>query len=238
MSSSEARSNGLLSSALDVVRSLAQVDSCAVSDAMDLLGLTGQRQGGAISGLRPVWEGARTLGRAVTMALADGPAPAGPPAVHLGARAIELCQPGDVIVVDNGGRSEMGAWGGLLSSAAQSRGVAGVVVDGACRDVDEARALKFPVFARAPVSRTARGRVHEVSVGQPVSLGGVTVRTGDVVLADGSGVVVISMDTATELIGAVERIVGQERAMLDRLRSGQSPTQVLDSSYEDMLGGR
>lgn len=206
------------------------MDVCAVSDALDALALPG-----ALGGVVPMWQGARVVGRAVTVQLAEGSPPAGAPPVHLGARAIEAAMAGDVVVVANDGRTDMGAWGGLLSLAASLRGLAGVVVDGACRDVDEARELGFPAFARAPVCRTARGRVHEVSTGEPVSLGEVSVHAGDIVLADGSGVVVLAAATAAAVTDRAERIVERERGMQRLLHAGHSVSEVLGASYESLL---
>lgn len=215
----------------DLVPRLAGLDVCAVSDALDACGLTGQ-----VVALRPMWEGARLVGRAITTRLVPGPAPAGTPQVHLGARAIEAAGTGDVIVIDNAGRDAMGSWGGLLSLAASLRGIAGVVTDGACRDVDEARDLRFAVFARVGAAPTARGRVHEVSCNEPVELVGVPVRPGDVVMADGSGVVVVPIDDAERVVAQAERIARREAAMAERLRAGESVTEVMGASYEHMLG--
>jgi regulator of RNase E activity RraA len=212
------------------VERLRPLDSCVVSDALDALGL-----GGAIQGLTPRWEGARTVGRAITMQLAPGPAPADQPKVHLGVRAIANARPGDVIVVANEGRLGMGSWGGLLSVGALAQGVAGVVTDGACRDVDEARELRFPVFARGSAVRTARGRVHEQSCGQPVLIDSVAVRTGDLVLADGTGVVVIAAEHADEVLGKAEEIAAREGAMVEEIRAGATLSTVLGVRYEDML---
>ena len=209
---------------------LAALDVCSLSDALDALGLTG-----VVDGLGPLWEGARVAGRAVTMKLAEGPAPATATPVHLGARAVGLAGPGRVIVVDNGGRDTMGSWGGLLSAAAVAQGVAGVVTDGACRDVDEARELRFPVFARRGAVRTARARVHEVSTDQPVSLAGVAVSPGDYVAADGSGIVVIPAAQAERVVEKAEALLDRERTMLAALRAGVPAVEVLDGSYENAL---
>lgn len=212
------------------VARFAVLDTCAVSDALDALGLDG-----VVDGLRPVWEGARVAGRAVTTRLVPGPPGAGPPKVHLGVRAIESAAPGDVIVIDNGGRAGMGSWGGLLTLAASLRHVAGVITDGACRDVDEARVLAFPVFARGGAVRTARGRVHEQSRGEPVAIGGVTVHPGDVVIADGTGVVVVAAGDTERVLAVAERIVGREGLMQADLRAGKPVSQVLGTDYEGML---
>jgi 4-hydroxy-4-methyl-2-oxoglutarate aldolase len=209
---------------------LRALDTCTVSDALDALGLEG-----VIEGITPRWEGARAAGRAITMQLAEGSAPDGQPKVHLGVRAILSAAPGDVIVVANAGRLGMGSWGGLLSVAARQRGIAGVVTDGACRDVDEARELGFPVFARAGAARTARGRVHEQSCNEPVQIGSLTVRTGDLVLADGTAVVIIPTDQAAAVLDQAEQIAARESAMADEIRSGADLPGVLGIRYEDML---
>ncbi len=201
-----------------------------MSDALDAAGW-----GGATTGLGPAWEGARCVGRAVTVKLALGTPPPGKPRIHLGVRAIERAGACDVIVVDNAGRTEVGGWGGLLSLAAATKHVAGVVLDGACRDIDEARELRFPVFARGGTPRTARGRIHEESCGEPVELCGVPVRTGDLVIADGSGVVVIAFEHAEEVIGAAEAIAEREAGMASRLRSGEAPSAVMGGAYEAMI---
>jgi regulator of RNase E activity RraA len=217
-------------SADELVDRLAALDSCAVSDAMDSLGLSG-----VLPGIFPVWEGARLAGRAMPMQLHAGPPPAGVPRVHLGARAIDRSGPGTVIVVANEGRTGMGAWGGLLSRAAARNQVAGVVVDGACRDVDEARDLHFAVHARSGVVATARGRVHEASVGEPVEIAGVTVRTGDLVIADGSGVVIVSAGRAEEVVRQAGRIAAREALMIADLQAGRAASDVLGTDYEAML---
>jgi regulator of RNase E activity RraA len=215
----------------DAVRQLVPLDACVVSDALDSL-----RVVGTPLGIHAMWEGAKVVGRAVTMRLSPVGAHHAEKPVHLGVSALEASRPGDVIVVDNGGRSDMGAWGGLLSVAAVELGVAGVVIDGALRDVDEARSLRFPVFARAPVTRTARHRVTEVSQGEPIDISGVRVRTGDVVIGDASGVVIVPADRLVETARIAESFARRESAMQDGLRRGLSPSEVMGAEYQEMLG--
>lgn len=216
----------------DLAKRFAALDSCVLSDALDGFGIAG-----VVGGLSALWEGAAVAGPATTIKLVPGLAEVGQPPVHLGARTIDAAQPGSVIVVDNGGRTEMGGWGGLLSLAATRNGISGVVLDGACRDVDEARELGFPVFARCGVPRTARRRVHEESVGEPVQIGGVTVREGDFVVADGSGVLVIPLERALDVVTEAERLNAREQEMAARLRAGESAASVLAQGYESMIGG-
>jgi 4-hydroxy-4-methyl-2-oxoglutarate aldolase len=154
---------------------------------------------------------------------------------HLGTAAIEAAQPGDVIVVAAGGRIDAAGWGGILSLAAVTRHVRGVIVDGACRDVDESAELGLPVFALAATPRTARGRQTEVAWDVPVLIGGISVEPGDLVVADGSGVVFLPAGRAAEIIAATERIAAREAAMAARVRDGEPVSQVMSADYEDLL---
>jgi len=213
------------------VARLSGFDSCTVSDACDSLGLDR-----VVSGLKPLWEGAKICGRVVTVQLAevgDADGPSVP--VHLGVRAIEASEPGDIIVVANAGRTGMGAWGGLLTRAAQRAGVAGVLVDGASRDIDEARELGFPVFGRAGVPRTARGRVVEVATGVRLKIAGMDVESGDVVIADGSGAVLIPAADLEQVVAEASRIHAREREFVAALDAGVAISEVLDGKYEQML---
>lgn len=213
-----------------MVARLAVLDSCIVADALDSIG-----RAGVLGGIVPMWEGAKVAGRVTTIQLVPGGSAPGDEPVHLGARAIDTSERGSVMVVANDGRLEMGGWGGLLSLAATVRGLAGAIVDGACRDIDEGRGLGFPLFARAPVARTARGRVHEQSTGEPVHIAGITVRTGDLVVGDGSGVVVVSAAQELEVIERAEALLRRESLMAEQLRSGRSARSVLGRSYEKLL---
>src|SRR5215813_4679803 len=176
---------------MSLVDRLESLDTCVLSDALEALGGFG-----AVGGIVPTWECGRVAGRARTVLLrrlAPGESP--PLGPHLGARTVEAGEPGDVVVVAHAGRSDSAGWGGLLSAAALSAGLRGCLVDGACRDVDDAVALGFPLFARSTTPATARGRTVEDAYEVPVRLGDVTVRPGDYVVADRTGVVVIPAET-------------------------------------------
>src|SRR5690606_14432016 len=103
------------------------------------------------------------------------------------------------------------------------------------RDIDEAREIEFPLFASAAVPLTARGRTSEMSNGEPVEIGGVTVRQGDLVLADGSGVVFVDHDRAAEIIEAAEGIASVEAQMAARIEAGEPVDAVMGANYESML---
>jgi 4-hydroxy-4-methyl-2-oxoglutarate aldolase len=109
------------------------------------------------------------------------------------------------------------------------------VSDGACRDVDEARELQFPVFSRVAAARTARGRVHEQSCGEPVRIRSLMIRSGDLVLADGTAAVVIAAGQAARVLDQAEQIAARESVMADEIRGGADLRDVLGIRYEGML---
>jgi 4-hydroxy-4-methyl-2-oxoglutarate aldolase len=209
---------------------LAKLDSCAVSDALDRLG-----GAGVALGLQALTGHARIAGRAVTVQL--GPADGHPSARHLCTAAVESAGPGQIIVVSHNGRKDVAGWGGVLSLAARLREIEGVVVDGACRDIDESRAMGLPVYARGAVPTTARSRIIELAWNVPIRICGISVDPGDWVIADGSGVVVVQSSEAAAVIEAAELIVAKEQRMAADLRAGTPVSQVMGTDYERMLLG-
>lgn len=211
---------------------LGRLDCCAVSDAMDKLGLKG-----GVSGLGQMSSSRRIAGRVVTYRLvpaAEAPPISGSPR-HLGTTAVEACQPGDVIVVEQRTGIDAGSWGGILSLSAKLRGIGGVIADGPVRDIDEARGYDFPVYARSLTARTARGRVAEAQTNGPVTVGDVRVLPGDYVIADASGVVFIPAAEVERVLASAEMIAGREAAMARALLAGRPVSEVMGSDYEHML---
>ena len=212
-----------------IVERLLKLDTCAVSDGMDRLGLMG-----ATYGVRPMWPCPKIVGRTVTMKIK--PVGLDKAKQHLGTLPIDAAQPGDVIVIDNGGRPDTSCWGGLLALAAKTKGISGVVIDGACRDIDESRDVGFPVYARGAVPMTARGRVMQETYNQEIEFAGVQVHPGDLVIADGSGVVVIPRSKEEEIVRAAEAVAATEARMAEGIRQGMSVLEVLEKlGYEQML---
>jgi regulator of RNase E activity RraA len=113
--------------------------------------------------------------------------------------------------------------------------VAGVVADGPVRDVDEARDMDFPVFGRSGTARTARGRIAEEATDGPVTIGDVTVKAGDFVIADSSAVVFVAAADIGRVLEAAETIAAREAAMAAALREGRPISQVMGADYEHML---
>jgi 4-hydroxy-4-methyl-2-oxoglutarate aldolase len=215
----------------EFVDRLERVDSCAVSDALDKLGLTG-----AVTGLHRFSTDRKISGRVVTVKLERDE---GRPTAsrHLSTAAVEAAGPGDVIVIEQRTGIDAAGWGGNLSLGAKLRGIAGVIVEGPTRDVDEARGYDFAVFARDHTSRTARGRIVETGTNVPITVGDVAVSPGDYVVADGSAVVFVAGREIERVLEAAEAITERERAMAASVREGTPISQVMGKSYETMLKG-
>jgi len=165
-----------------------------------------------------MWGRPRIAGFAATVELE--PLTGEHPGAHVLTEVIAQAGAENVIVIANGGRTDVSSWGGIVSVGAAMRSIRGVITDGACRDIDQARDLGFPVFARAQVPVTARGRLRQKSAGAPVRLGQVTVRPGDVVLADEDGVVVIPRDRAAEVLAAARAVRAREEQIEAEVRAG------------------
>lgn len=208
----------------DIARRLKALDSCAVSDALDTLGLPG-----ATTSIRPLWDVRRpVVGRART--ILAGPRRADAPAAHIAAASVDDSGAGDVLVIANGGRVDVSCWGGILALSASSRGIEGVVIDGACRDIHESEELDFPVFGRAVVPVSARGRIVQLAKDEPVRFGDLTVYPHDWVIADRNGTVFIAAADAERVVGLGERIAAREGRMAEAVRAGASVTEVMHDS--------
>jgi 4-hydroxy-4-methyl-2-oxoglutarate aldolase len=213
----------------ELAERLARLDACAVSDALDKLGLAG-----AVTGIQRLASTRRISGRVLTVKMEKDD---GRPAAsrHLGTSAIEAAEPGDVIVMEQRTGLDAACWGGNLSFGARQRQVSGVIVDGPARDIDEARDYDFPVYARSATSRTARGRIVETGTNVPIVVGDVTVHPGDFVVADASAVVFIAQADIERVLDAADAIAERERAMVAAMREGTPISQVMGRNYETML---
>jgi regulator of RNase E activity RraA len=195
----------------------AALDTATVSDALEGCSLPpGQ------GGVRPMWGRPRVAGFAVTAELEPLEGPHG--GAHILTGVVERAGADDLLVVATGGRTDVSSWG---SVGAAARSVRGAVTDGACRDVGQARELGFPVFARAQVPVTARGRLRQKSAGKPVRLGHVTVEPGDLVLADEGGVAVVPRAQASGVLRAAQALTAREAAIAAEVRAGVPLTQAM-----------
>jgi 4-hydroxy-4-methyl-2-oxoglutarate aldolase len=164
--------------------------------------------------IRPLLDERRVVGCAVTLAL---PALDGTLLHH----AVGLCRPGDMLVIDRLGDKRHACIGGGLANAAKAAGIVGAVVDGPCTDIEELRAFDFPVWCRG-LSSITTGRYNiDGRLNLTISCGGVPVSAGDVVLADATGVVIMTREEADEI--ADQALQVQERGLRTqvRVRSGE-----------------
>lgn len=195
-----------------------------LSDVLDGMGLWRQALPARI---RPLDESLVMLGRARTAlyleiyAHEEGDNP-----YALEIALVDSLKPGDIPVFACGTSGRIAPWGELLSTAAKVRGAAGALMDGATRDIKAIRAMGFPVFhgGIAPLDSKGRGRVAAVDV--PVECGGVAVSTGDLILGDADGVVVIPRAAEAEALRRAEAKLAGERTTLRELQEGQSLAEV------------
>jgi 4-hydroxy-4-methyl-2-oxoglutarate aldolase len=163
--------------------------------------------------IRASWIGAAVAGPAYTVRGSGGDNLA----LH---RAVLAAPPSHVVVADVDGAAH-GHWGEILAVAAQQRGILGLVIDGGVRDRDRLRALDFPVFSRHDSIRGTRKDVAG-EVGVPIRLGGVPVRTGDLVVGDTDGVVVVPSERVPTVLEEADRRVTHEHDILAALRDGRT----------------
>jgi regulator of RNase E activity RraA len=210
------------------VARLRRLDSCAVSDARDRLGLADTVADGItdLTGAGPV------AGTVVTVEL--GPPRPDPSTRHLCTAAVDAAGPDDVIVVAHQGRSDCAGWGGNLSRGARQRGVAGTIVDGAVRDVDESAAVRHPVYALAATPRTARGRTQEHAWGAQIRFAGIDVAPGDYVIADRSGVVFVPAAEIDAVLEVAEAIAATEAGIAAAIGAGAPLSEAMGGTYERM----
>jgi len=210
-------------------RRLEKLSTTNLSDALDKIGIRS-----AVIGINPLFGKPKVIGSAVTIKItAAGVEKA---KHHLGVEAIAAAQRGDVIAIDNRGDVYNNCWGEILSCAAKMKGVSGVIIDGAARDVDVCEELEFPIFARGIVPITARGRIIQEDFNCPIRLGDVQVRPGDILVGDINGVVVIPSEKIDEVLSEAERIMEKEENMKKDILAGLDILEVDKKyNYEQML---
>ena len=123
-----------------------------------------------------------------------------------------------MVVMDLDGATNASAWGGLASRLAQRRGVRGTIMWGTCRDLEEIRAIGYPVWAVGVCPRRSRNDFAFGSINEPITINGVAIAPGDYVVADGSGAVCVPRARADETLGLLERIEAQERLLEEQVR--------------------
>jgi len=194
------------------VQRASKLDTTALSDALDRLGIPGQ-----CLGIKPLDHRFRLAGRAYTLLYG----PAGVPPGTVGDFIDEVPE-GSVIVIDNGGRENATVWGDILTMVAHRRKIAGTVIDGACRDTHLAREIGYPMFSRSYSMRTGKDRVQLEAVNGPVNIGDARVLAGDILRGDADGVVAIPKAHENEVLTIAEEIDATEEKIRQAVLSGMT----------------
>jgi regulator of RNase E activity RraA len=194
------------------VERASKLDTTSISDALDRLGIAGQ-----CLNIKPLDHRFRLTGRAFTILYGPAGAPAGTVGDY-----IDDVPPGSVVVLDNGGRENATVWGDILTWVAHKRGVAGTVIDGACRDTHLSRELGYPVYSRSYSMRTGKDRVQVEAVNGPVNIGDARVNPGDILRGDADGVLVIPQAHEDAVLAAAEDIDAVEQKIRNAVNEGRT----------------
>lgn len=194
------------------VEELMQMDTASISDAMDKLGIPC-----GLLGIQAVIPGQRIFGEAFTVHYI----PCGMEKGTVG-DFIDDVQPGQVVVIDNGGRTYCTVWGDIMTFTAKTRGIAGTVIDGVCRDVDGIRKLGYPIYTKGKYMVTGKERVQVDAVNIPVAISGVQVRPGDLIIGDESGVVCVPAEKAEEVLRIAKHIEETEQKIIAEVKNGST----------------
>jgi regulator of RNase E activity RraA len=209
------------------------VSTSNVSDALDRLGIPCEpTQIGAL------WQGCKKIvGPAMTLTLAPLEKSHKEITTVVGTlQAIMDALPGDVLVIDIGGRMDLNTFGGVAGATTQHYGLAGVVCDGVSRDIDEYKTLDLPVFGKGFIHQSVRGRVGYVSHGTEAKLGTNTVRPGDLIVGDENGVVVVPHEQIEAVLQIARFVKNTEDSVIAAIRAGGDPIEVHQNvKYDEML---
>lgn len=196
------------------------LDTPGVSDALDRLGIHGQALG-----IAPLADYPRAVaGPAFTVKYVPASAPPG----SVGDFIDDVAE-GDIIVIDNDGRTDCTVWGDIMTQYAGLRGIAATVIDGVCRDVGKALGDNYPLFTAGRFMRTGKDRVQVESVNAAVGIGTVRVASRDIVVADANGVVIVPRGRACEVAEAARRIEATESRIREQIAQGKTLGQAREA---------
>ena len=206
----------------ELIRRVSVLSTSTLANALDNSGLHNQ----VIAHIKAVSPGFRFTGPAVTVKESAGEHGDYSSDDFAVGTMIDAAHAGDVIVVDAGG-AECSTWGGMASLAAKLKGVAGLLVDGTVRDLEEMIEFDFPVFSRHMIPTTGRLRLKIEEINVPVTIDGVDVAPGDIICADGTGVVCLPGARAEEITEIAGILARDDAAAVEDLRAGLSFTEAM-----------
>lgn len=196
----------------EIVERLKKLDVASVSDAMDKLGIPC-----GLLGIHAVVPGKHICGRAFTVHYV----PNGVVKGNVG-DFLDDVQPGQVVVIDNGGRLYCTVWGDIMTFVATRKGIAGTVIDGVCRDIPGIKENDYPIFTKSTYMVTGKDRVTVDYVNKPVAISGVQVCPNDLILADDTGVVCIPDAVAEKVAEIAENIERTEQKIIAEVKAGST----------------
>lgn len=194
----------------EVLEAYKKLDVPSISDAMDKL-----RLHGGLLDIKPVVPDTYVCGQAFTIHYL----PCGAVKGTVG-DFIDDIEPGEVAVIDNHGRQDCTVWGDIMSIYATQKGIAGTVIDGVCRDINVIRELKYPIYTKGTYMVTGKDRVFVDKINEPVSISGVQVNPGDLIVGDNTGVLVVPRTKAEEVLKIALEIEETEQKIVEKIKSG------------------
>lgn len=195
-----------------IIERLSKLDVASVSDAMDKIGIPC-----GLLGLHPVVAGKHICGRAFTVHYV----PNGVVKGNVG-DFLDDVKPGEVVVIDNGGRLHCTVWGDIMTFVATKNGVAGTIIDGVCRDIPGIKENDYPIFTKSTYMVTGKDRVTVDYVNKPVAISNVQVCPGDIILADDTGVICIPDAVAERACEIAESIEATEQKIIAEVKAGST----------------
>lgn len=196
----------------DLINKYRELDTSSITDAMDSMGVEG-----ALFGIHEIVSGTRICGQAFTVHYV----PCGIVKGTVG-DFLDDVEAGDVVVIDNSGRENCTVWGDIMSQVANMKGIEGTLIDGVCRDVKVIREVKYPIFSKGRYMRTGKDRVEVDAVNVPVSISGIKVMPGDLIVADENGAVCVPVDIAEDVYEKAISIEEKEQKIIAAVKSGMS----------------
>lgn len=194
-----------------IIERFKQLDVTSVSDAADKCGLPPC----GLLHIRPVNTGTSLCGQAFTVHYV----PCGMVSGTVG-DFLDDVEPGQVVVIDNAGRDDCTVWGDIMALTAQLKKIGGTVIDGVCRDVPAIRKIGYPIFSKGAYMVTGKDRVYVDAVEVPVSVSGVQVKPGDIIMADDSGAICVPFEKAQQVLEIAEGIAKTEAGIEELVRAG------------------
>ena len=205
----------------EILAGFAKLATPTIANALDDIPFEGVMQG-----LSQIVPGTRCVGRAVTVRQVTGKRGDYTSGDFKVGQMIDAAGRGDILVIDNGGHA-VSTFGGLATLAAKVKGIGGLIVDGGVRDREEMVEHAFPVFARHMTPLTGRTRLAITGINEAVACGGVRVRAGDVILADGSGVVCIPAEHAARVLELAAGYADDDEQAAGELAKGLSFSEAM-----------